>query len=225
MAFATATGAGPVYIFLDESGDFNFSPSGSPYYLFGAVSTRDPVALDRAIAQLHYELLAEREHEHCFHATEDQQAVRDRVFAAIRAAGNFDFDALIIEKAKANPVFYDEIRFYPQFAGYLLRYILGRPSVSSAPAIVVVTDTLPMKKRREAVNKAVRASLRAARRDRPFTLVHHAAASHGGLQIADYCTWAVHKKWTHHELRPYREITGFRRSEFDIFEHGEERFF
>ena len=38
-------------------------------------------------------------------------------------------------------------------------------------------------------------------------------------------TWAVHKKWTHGDRRPYELIREFIRSEFDIFEAETEYFY
>lgn len=125
------------------------------------------------------------------------------MFGAIREVGGFDYDCVIVEKAKTNPLLRDELKFYPKFAGYALRYVLERSSVATSTSIVVITDSLPMRKKRDAVSKAIRGEIRRARPHQPFTLVHHDTGSHGGLQIADYCTWAIHKKWTSNEVRPY----------------------
>ena len=47
-----------VFLFFDESGDFNFTPAGSPYYFFGALTTRAPRELTNRLNKLRYELLA-----------------------------------------------------------------------------------------------------------------------------------------------------------------------
>jgi hypothetical protein len=77
-----------LYLFVDESGNLDFSPSGTPYYGFGALSTRDPAAIEYALSTLKYELVSEGgEPLERFHATDDRQAVRDRVFEALTAGG------------------------------------------------------------------------------------------------------------------------------------------
>jgi len=38
------TSMSTLYIFLDESGNFDFSPKGTKYFVLSAVSTLDPVA-------------------------------------------------------------------------------------------------------------------------------------------------------------------------------------
>ena len=149
--------------------------------------------------------------------------VRNKVFRVIASVGLFDFDAVVIEKSKANPALYPPERFYPKFAGYLLRHVFRR--YPGDEQIVVVTDRLPMKRRREAVEKAFKAFLRTELRDRPFTIVHHHAAAHLCLQAADYCMWAVYKKWTTGDTRSYDLIRSFIKSEFDIFRLGTEYFY
>ncbi len=101
-----------LYLFFDESGDLNFSPAGSRYYFFGALTTRDPERLTNPLSRLQYQLLADGLEIERFHASEDRLAVRDRVFDGILATGGFDFDAAVIEKRNARAVLDDEARFY-----------------------------------------------------------------------------------------------------------------
>ena len=110
-----------VFLFFDESGNLDFSPSGTKYYLFGALTTRKPGTLLRALSDLRYELISEGTEIEAFHASEDRQAVRDRVFEVLETQGGFAFDCVVIEKRKVNPVLYHPVRFYPQFADYLLK--------------------------------------------------------------------------------------------------------
>ena len=210
-----------IYLFFDESGDFNFSPSGSPYYYFGALTTRDPLPISHALTEVRYELIRNGLELERFHATEDRQHVRDRVFAALGAYGGFEFDCVVVEKRKAHPSLYDAARFYPQFAAYLLRYVFKRYADPKEP-VILITDRIPVKKREQAVEKAFKTFMRTELGDRSFSVLHHASAAHPCLQAADYCTWAVHKKWKDNELRPFNAVSRFVRSEFDIFANGTE---
>jgi hypothetical protein len=172
----------PTYLFVDESGDMNFSAGGSPYFYFGALSTADPLPLTRALTSLRYAFLTEGLGIDRFHAAEDRQVVRDRVFATIRSVGGFEFDSAVVDKRKAPPSLYEATHFYPEIADYLLGYV-------------------------------------------PFSVFHQSSVGHACLQAADYCTWAVHKKWRDGELRPYRMIEPFIKSELEIFQRGDERFY
>ena len=69
---------------MDEAGDFNFSANGTRYFLLTSVTKERPFEAFKALHDLRYDLLeAEVEVEEYFHATEDKQVVRDRVFAVI----------------------------------------------------------------------------------------------------------------------------------------------
>lgn len=89
----------------------------------------------------------------------------------------------------------------------------------------MITDRIPVSKKRRAVEKAFKSYIRGNLANRPFTVLHHASASHICLQAADYCNWAVYKKWNDGERRPYDVVRQFIKSEFDIVSHGREYFY
>jgi hypothetical protein len=204
-----------VYLFFDESGNLDFSRNGTRYYVFGALTTHEPAAFSRLLSEFRYELLSEGVELEFFHATEDRQHVRDRVFRIIDSIGGFEFDAVIIDKAKVAPPLREETRFYPRFASELLTRVFERHP-HPGERIVIVTDRLPVNRKRQAVEKAFKTFLRQKLQDRPFSIVHHSSAGHSGLQAADYCTWAIFKKWTTGEARPYEQVRRFVRSETEV---------
>jgi len=60
---------------------------------------------------------------------------------------------------------------------------------------------------------------------KPFFLYFHQCRADKNTQIADYCGWAIHKKWTDGEMRPYSAIENKIKSEFDIFEIGKKTYY
>jgi hypothetical protein len=204
----------PIYLFFDESGNLDFGPSGSRYYIFGALTTRDPVAFTAQLSQLRYDLLGRGIELEAFHASEDRQVVRNAVLAILAEIGGFEFDTVLIEKSRVDPGQQEAVQFYPGFARHLLSRVFQRYR-SSEERIVIVTDTIPLKRHREAVKKAFKSFIRNELGKRPFSILHHSSAGHSALQAADYCTWAIHKKTTG-ELRPYNSIKKFVRSELHL---------
>lgn len=202
----------------------NFSPTGSPYYHFGALTTTNPLPLSAALTTLRYELIREGFEEERFHATEDRQVVRDRVFSVLSSTGGFEFDAVVVDKRKTHPTLREESKFYPKLAGYLLQYVFNRYP-DPTQRIVIITDRLPVQRKRSAVEKAFKTFIRGRLAERPFSILHHSSSAHLCLQAADYCTWAIHKKWRQNELRPLAQINRFVRSEFDIFASGSETYY
>lgn len=153
---------------------------------------------------------------------ETGQMVRDRVFDIIqRNLTGMRVDALIVEKRKTGPALRQEARFYPKMLGYLLRYVLEHHSLEKYAEVIVFTDRIPIKGKRNAVEKAVKVTLAnmlpvTAR----YRFLHHDSKSNFQLQIADYCNWAIYRKWSRNDLRSYDLIKAAVKSEFDIFRAG-----
>ena len=157
-----------------------------------------------------------------FHCAEDNAHVRNRVFELIsgRLAG-VDIDGLVVEKRKTGPALTAESRFYPKMLGYLLKYVLARPSHVKAQEIIIITDTIPVRRRRHAVEKAIKLTLgQMLPKGSRYRILHHNSRSHYGLQVADYCCWAVFRKHERGDSSYFDRIRPAVRSEFDIFQTG-----
>lgn len=200
------------YLFVDESGDFDFASTGSRYFIFGVLSTPNPNALTVSLANLRYELLEGGQEIECFHATNDRQAVRDSVFRVLRDCTPFDLDFLVVEKARIPAEEREPTEFYPRFGNSLVERVLARYEDDDS-RIIVITDRLPIKRHRNAVEKAFKTAIRQMLGSRAFTIVHHPSSAHGALQAADYCLWAVQRKWKSGDERSYRLIADLIRSE------------
>jgi hypothetical protein len=214
-----------LFIFMDESGNFDFSLRGTRHFVLTALSTTHADEMALALYRLKHELALAGHDVEYFHATEDQQVVRDRVFEVL-AGGEYELDTLIVEKAKTHPSLYDEARFYPMMCKYLLQYVLKRYEWKGFESFVIFTDALNVKRKREAIQKGIKEGIRSVvGRDKAFRLLHHASKSHLYLQAVDYCNWAMYVKWERGELRPYEMIRSKLRSEFEIFRGGATRFY
>lgn len=224
-----------LFIFLDESGNLDFSSSGTKYFSLTAVCTFLPTLGRQPFYELLYEMCDAGNGQECFHATEDKQEVRDAVFERIAAlADGFEIHSIIAEKRKAHPSLYrkwvfkkdkkvnvkDASKFYDFVCGTLLGYIFRSPGLSRAGKIVVVLSYLFDKPK----NTALEASLRIRLRNDtklPFCIYFHQTKADMNCQIADYCGWAVTIKWERGERRSYELITTHLKSEFDVFRRGD----
>ena len=134
--------------------------------------------------------------------------------------GGSRVDTLIVEKRKTGPALRSEDRFYPEMLGYLLRFIVER-KIGGFTKLIVFTDRIPVQRKRQAVEKAVKQTLsKMLPPGVTYRVLHHDSKSNFGLQIADYLTWAVYRKWDRDDARSYDLIRTFVRSEFDIFRTG-----
>ena len=77
-----------LFLFIDESGNFDFSPKGTKYFVLTCLSSFKPIEDRQKLLQLRYDLLADSTDQEFFHATEDKQIVRDKVFEIIKSLRN-----------------------------------------------------------------------------------------------------------------------------------------
>ncbi|WP_206613405.1 DUF3800 domain-containing protein [Parahaliea mediterranea] len=213
-----------VYIFLDEGGNFDFSEKGSKYFTLTCIARTRPFLLNGALDSYKYDLLEfgqDREH---FHCAEDNVHVRRRVFEQISGhADTLRVYSLVIPKSKTVVPIRREQEFYPQMLGFLLRDVLLKESAPHVKEVIVVTDTIPLNKKRRAIEKGVKTVLANVLPKREvFRVLHHDSRSHYGLQIADYCNWAIYRKWERGDLEFYEAIRPMIYSEFVMWGEGEQ---
>jgi hypothetical protein len=126
-----------------------------------------------------------------------------------------------VEKRKTGPTLQILERFYPKMIGYLIRYVLEPRNLKDYTEVIVITDSIPVSRKREAVEKAVKQTLsRMLPAGTKYRILHHASKSCVSLQVADYCSWAIFRKWERGDSRSYELIRAGIRSEFNIFRSG-----
>jgi len=216
-----------LYIFLDEGGNFDFSPTGTTYFTLTSITKTRPFQIAPILESLKYDLIETGLDIEYFHAAEDRQAVRDKVFASIQQFINtLRIDSLIVEKKKTGPALRVDTQFYPRMIGYILGYVLKSNAARNCDEVIVITDTIPIKKKREAVEKAIKTILKQKLpKTSKYRVLHHASKSTFGLQVADYCNWAIFRKWEKGDTRSYDLIKSRVLSEYDIFQKGTRKYY
>lgn len=209
-----------LYIFLDEGGNFDFSPTGTKYFTLTSVSMCRPFHIRDDWDDYKHDLFEFGRDVEFFHCADDNRYMRGRLFQILaKYQESYRIDSLIVEKAKTGPALREDNQFYPKMLGYLLRHIFENHN--SFNEIIVITDKIPHQKKRRAVEKGIKHTLtemlpKGAR----YRVLHQASKSHYGLQIADYCNWAIYRKWAAGEDQYYNQIKEAIHSEFEIFRNG-----
>lgn len=208
------------YVFADEAGNFDFSasPGATRYFVLTTVTLND-CQLGKDLLDMRRALAWDGIYlDRVFHATEDQQAVRDHVFGLLSAA-DFRVDATIFEKRKTAPYRQNQVAFY-QLAWYLHFKHVAPKVVTGSDRLLVTAASLGNKKERGAFHGAV---TNVVFQVSP-TLSHRVAfwpyESDPCLQIADYCTWAIQRKWELADERSHVLIADKIKSEFDVWSIG-----
>lgn len=221
----------PLFVYIDESGDFNYTPSGSKYYIITALATFCPSEKEAELTKLRQDILVgnlglvldtkylEKKLSKKFHATEDKQVVRDMVFDEICQMRYCRTYSIVIQKNKLNPALYDSANFYSKFMGYVLKYIFKAYSFSK---ISIFVSGIPINDHKATFKKAVVQQIENNGVRKPFTISYPPADSICMLQVVDYINWAIYRKWEKEDLRSYCLIQKFMGApELDLCKKGD----
>ncbi len=197
-----------IYVFADEAGNFDFSAGrGASRYFILTTVTMGEFAVGDALLELRRQLAWEgiEQATHDFHATEEKQAVRDRVFAAL-APWDFRIDATILEKRKARPhLAQDEVRFYKTAWFLHFKYVAPR-IVRAGDELLIIAASLGTRTKRAVFHQAIQDVVSQVTPSTQFRTAAWSAASDPCLWVADYCCWAIQRKWERGDDRSYALI-------------------
>lgn len=223
-----------LYLFIDESGNFDFSPKGTKFFTLTALATFDPNIYRDKLINLRYDLLSMGTDQEYFHASEDQQRVRDKVFEVLVSINDtIEIHSIIAQKNRVHSSLYKEsyrkgstlitratgIRLYQKMCQTLLKYIFNGKG-SHVDNIVVVLGSLFVGEKKKTLLQTLKQYLKENFPGIPFEIYSHPACTDLNCQLADYCCWAIYTKWERGERRSYEIIKPTIKSEFNIFQHG-----
>jgi hypothetical protein len=215
-----------VYLLADEAGNFDFRrrAGATSYFVLctirldessvGGISARC-LELRRELAWQGIAL------DSTFHATTDKQLVRDEVFRLI-ARESFRIDATILEKCKTVPHLQrDPDRFYKTAWHFHFKFV--RPKIAGArDELLVVAASLGTKKKKRALRIGLEDVVWQSSRAPMCEVACWPAMSDPCLQLADYCTWAIQRKWESGGVddRSYNLIAPKIATEYELFRNG-----
>ncbi len=210
-----------VLLFADEAGNFDFSlnQGATKYFVLGTVTLPSPhvghdlLELRRDLAWQGVAL------DSTFHATTDAQQVRDAVFELL---GQHDFriDATIFEKRKTQPHIQARPEYLYKLAWHLhFKYIAPR-ILGLGDELLVVAASIGTKKRRRAIKAGIQDVVDQHSPTESWQVAFWPSKSDPCLQIADYCTWAIQRKWEMNDTRSYDLIKARVATEFHAFDSG-----
>lgn len=210
------------YIYADEAGDFEFArkQNVSKYFIICTIVLENP-EWGHQLLDLRRELIwRDQTMGDYFHCCEDKQPVRDAVFDLIRSAP-IKIGATILEKSKAQAqVRENNARFYKYGWYFHLSGVAPKVAVPG-DELLFTTASLGTKKERAIFTAAVNDVVQ-QRAYRAAAYKTHFCPSMADpcLQIADYCTWAIQRKWERNDTRSYDIISNLVDHEYETWKYG-----
>lgn len=209
------------YMFADEAGCFAFTRNNraSRYFILCSVTMTNS-DIGQELLQLRRDLLMEGHGErHMLHASADPRPVRQRVYAILQRH-QFRIDATIFEKAKAQPqTRVDEPTFYQYAWYYHLKYVLPR-IVRRGDRILITGAALNTRKSKVAFKQAINNSAQQLLQPGQWEVTFLQSAEDPCLWVADYCAWAIQRKWELQQLDVHNLIRPAITSEYDLWARG-----
>ena len=214
-----------LYCFLDEGGNFDFSDKGSRYFTYTCLTTKRPFFADAGLDAYKYDLIEYGLAHHYFHACEDNKHDKGKVFGALsNHLNSFKLDSVIIDRTQVTKEKRNQHYVYTRVFAHLLAKVIKEEfsNQSNIPTkLIVITDTIPINTKRKVVEGNIKQTLQALiPKGVKYHLLHHPSSSHYGLQIADYCNWAILRRWERGEDLYYTKIQEALRSEYSQFNYG-----
>jgi len=116
-----------------------------------------------------------------------------------------------------------EERFYQHAWFYLMKYVA--PRLSCDELLVVTASLGNKKKKRAAFYLAVQDVMSQVARQVRYGTACWEASSDCCLQVADYCGWAIQRKWEAGDAEAHSQIAGKIRSEYNLFGSGSRMYY
>ena len=208
-----------LFLFIDESGNFDFTNKGTAHFVMAGVAALAPLDSAAAMHALRYQLLADGKDVSGFHATEDRQVVRDEVFKTIGQLTNIQAHAIYGEKRRAAPTLQKPEALHALFGAAIVKFAIKAYAGSAYQKVVVVFDQALTKKGQSAFHATVKPQLKAL--GKPFHLYFQRMEADANGQIADYVAWSKFVQLERGEQRPWSSLQAtVHPSDFNIFRNG-----
>ena len=129
-----------LYLFIDESGNFDFGDSGTQHFVMAAISACHPGANAACLLDYKYRLLTEGINvAHC-HASEDRQYVRNQVLKLLNELSGTKFHVAEVNKRALPASLRESKELHAFVSSQLVSGVLKSYELDQFAGVVVVID-------------------------------------------------------------------------------------
>lgn len=174
-----------IFVFIDESGNFDFSETGTRYLVLSAVIFQRPIRSASKLLGLKYKRYSLGFNTPGFHASEDRNNTRHQVFQVIASDKHLKSFTAVLDKElfRETPIRPSEI--YYSFGLSLAQHIRH---FANGKKVILVFDKALMAKEERALFASLKNQL--ASYDSGYLIYFQNVSKDLNAQIADYVAWA-----------------------------------
>ncbi|MBP3088425.1 DUF3800 domain-containing protein [Corynebacterium sp. sy017] len=221
--FSHSTKAHTMFVFMDESGDLQFTPKGKQHFILSAVCTITPEKSAAAMQKLKYDLLASGSKDLHFHATENSKGTRRRVADVISSLDNIRIHSIWIDKAYTQPDLQEEVTLLKLFGQNMGQWVYNAIA-DKCNRIILIFDSVLTGKKQKALEKQLKIALAPLQKE--IRILFHPVKQDLNGQIADYYSWALFRSLesNDHEMKNNLYSGASEWDTFDLFKDVDNRF-
>lgn len=193
------------FLFADEAGCFTFERSvGASRYFILCTILVEASDLGIHLMELRRRLYYEGRPFRTFKCSPADQEIRDEVFAVLQK-DPFSVHATIMDKSKAPPnLRASKADFY--LHGWSSHLRRSSSQYLRPDSNLVTGNTISIEQMRNVFDDAFRDICRQVIPAEQYNTTIHPCDTHPYMQAADYCTWAIQRKWEDGDERSYAYI-------------------
>lgn len=158
-----------------------------------------------------------------FHASQDRQVVRNEVYNYI-SQHEFRIDATLLEKRKAPLEISNQDNIFYKTAWYHHFNYVGPILLQNHNEALITTASIGTKRKGATFKNAVNEVLEQVV-SQQWKSFFPKSISDPCLQIADYCAWAIQRKWESGDQRSYEIIQDKIATEYDLWNNISETYY
>lgn len=212
-----------LYVFLDESGNFDFSDKGTNHFVMSAVYTTDPCATAAPLQALKYELMSKGSDQLEFHATINSRGTRRRVTETISELHELiSVKTFYVDKHYTSPKRQSPESLLAIFGVAFARW-LGKVKGPDVDQIILIFDSVLTVKQQKAFLGAVKPPLKQLNVE--YRIAFHPVKSDLNGQIADYFAWSTFRSLESNDHAPLQELASVEHGIFNLFQSGHTKYY
>lgn len=191
--------ADTLFIFVDESGNFDFTAKGTKHFIVTYLITSDPSTNEAIFSNLKYMLLSQGVDVSEFHASENKQNIRNIVFEHINKMTGCYAITFWCEKSNLDDALREPVALYRLFFANFMDALYSSNFSRLFKLVVIFDRALPVKK-----EKLLLGIIRSELKRMAFEnyVYFHNANRDFLSQVADYIAWSHYVGIERGELRP-----------------------
>ena len=194
-----------LFIFIDESGNFDFSDRGTRHFVMAGVIALAPLQTAVVLQAVRYHLLAQGHDLRQFHASEDRQSVRDAVFASMQHMCDVRTHVVHGDKSQMPQHVKSDTALHSLFGGSIVEFAIRTHSSDEYRRAVVIFDQALTKSKQGTFHAVVKPRLK--KLGKPFYLFFQPMIADMNGQLADYVAWSKFVQLERGEQRPWSAVS------------------